>query len=378
MKRAILVLTCFAAMLCSACGSNDDNKSTAGGSTDGGGKKDTTVVANTYVRGADISWYTEMAADGKKFYNAQGAERACPALIKECGMTAVRLRVWVNPQNKHCNFSDAADVAAKAKAAKESGLKVMVDFHFSDWWADPSRQETPADWASCTKAELMQKVKDHVTTTLNLVKATGADVAWVQIGNETRNGMMHPTGQLWNDKGDIADGWTNFVALYNQGYAAAKSVLPNALVMPHVDNAYDDNDWWFKKFKAAGGRMDAIALSHYPQTNDNLTWQQMNTQAAQHVSQLYATYNVPVIVAEFGVKIADETLAAQVTTDFIGRLNTIYQKTPKAVGGIFYWEPEVYGDWKPASYNEFGWGSYNMGAFTAKGRPSSVITEFVK
>ena len=92
----------------------------------------------------------------------------------------------MNPEKKFCQFSDIADVTAKALAAKQAGLNVMIDFHFSDWWADPSRQETPAEWEGLSLEELKVKVAEHVRATLSSVTAQGVSVAWIQIGNENR------------------------------------------------------------------------------------------------------------------------------------------------------------------------------------------------
>ena len=88
-----------------------------------------TPTPTALVKGADISWVTEMESKGYKFYNAAGQERECTALMKELGMNAIRLRVWVNPQG---GWNGKADVVAKARRAKALGLKLLIDFHYSD------------------------------------------------------------------------------------------------------------------------------------------------------------------------------------------------------------------------------------------------------
>ena len=345
------------------------------------------VTVSDCVRGADVSWYTEMAADGKKFYTVDGRESDCMTLMQEIGMEAVRLRVWVQPENKGCHFSDCADVVRKAVAAKEAGLRVMIDFHYSDWWADPSRQETPAAWTDLDEAALLDSVGRHTTGVLTALRAAGVTPEWIQVGNETRNGMLHPTGQLWNNSGDIAGGWQRFVALYNAGYEAAKEVFPTAKVMPHLNHAYENNLWWFDKFKALGGKFDMIALSHYPQVDDNTkTWTEVNRLAVQQVNTLHLRYGVPVVISEVGVKAYDPATGAQVLADFLDglhNLNAAYGNGPRDIdpsicAGIFYWEPEVYGNWKPASYTDFGWGAYDMGAFTNAGQPNAALLELLK
>lgn len=382
MKKMLLFAAFFAAMTVAACGGDDtpeppvtpEEPEQPGEQPDQPGEQPGDQPESTaeFVRGADISWYTEMEADGKKFYTAEGVETPCPQLMRAIGMNAVRLRVWVNPQRKGCgSYSDPADVLVKAKAAHEAALNIMVDFHFSDWWADPSRQEMPLDWEDLDMDALQTAVTDHVRQTLGSLKQAGIPVTWVQVGNETRNGMMHPAGQLWNEQGDLADGWKHFAALYMAGYHAVKEVYPDALVMPHLNHAYENNLWWFDKFRSAGGQMDMIALSHYPQADDDSqSWSALNQAAITQISNLHARYGVPVMVAEFGAKIANEPLAAQVAADFMQRARSLGKGV---CAGVFYWEPEVYGNWRPSWYVPLGWGAYNMGAFTATGRPSSVL-----
>ncbi len=385
MKKLSLLLTLFLALSTAACGGNDDPEQPTpppGGDTekpDEPSKPDLSQPEpiTDFVRGADISWYTEMAAGGKKFYDAQGTAHDCPALMRSIGMNAVRLRVWVNPERKGCgSYSDAADVLAKAKACHAAGLNLMIDFHFSDWWADPSRQDMPLDWADKDFDGLCTAVADHVRSVLTDLKQAGLPVAWVQVGNETRNGMMHPAGQLWDNKGDLPNGWKQFATLYMAGYNAAKEVYPEAFVMPHLNHAYEDNLWWFDKFKAAGAQMDMIALSHYPQAdNDAQTWGALNEAAVAQIKKLQARYGVPVVVSEFGVKVANESLATQVAKDFMTKARAL---GVKVCAGVFYWEPEVYGSWRPQWYVPLGWGAYDMGAFTSTGRPSKVLEPWAK
>ena len=91
-----------------------------------------------FFKGADISWLTEMESKGHRFYNVNGQERECTALMKEYDMNAVRLRVWVDP-SKHNNWCNKEDLLVKAKRAKDLDMDIMVNFHYSDWWADPAK-----------------------------------------------------------------------------------------------------------------------------------------------------------------------------------------------------------------------------------------------
>ena len=367
MKLNKTVFTLLAVAVVVGCGKPDSNENKQGSGSDKEEEKTPEVVVKPFMTGADVSWTSEMEAAGKTFKGTDGKTADLFAILSDCGVDAVRLRVWVGPTG---GWSGKDDVVKLAKRATEKGLAVMVDFHYSDFFADPSRQTVPEAWKADSGdiSKMATHVKDHTTEVLQALKAAGVAPKWVQIGNETRNGMIWPSGQLWNDKGDIAGGWQNFVNLYNAGYNAAKAVFSNILVMPHLNNAFDDNAWWFSKFKAAGGKMDMIALSHYPQTVTGKTWQQANDLAVSRIQALSAANSCKVMISEVGIKASDLALGKQILTDFIGKI-----KSSGSCSGIFYWEPEVYGGWKPAIYTTLGWNSYDMGCFTAQGAPSDAF-----
>src|SRR6266540_4948138 len=116
------------------------------------------ITNNDIAKGADVSWLTQMEAAGKKFYNSAGTEKECMQILKDIGMNSIRLRVWVNPTDGWCN---TADVVAKAVRAKNLGMKIMIDFHYSDTWADPGHQTKPAAWATQDFATLQTSVYNH-------------------------------------------------------------------------------------------------------------------------------------------------------------------------------------------------------------------------
>ncbi len=340
----------------------------------------TVIDDGGFARGADISWVSEMEHDGRTFRKKDGTQADILEVLRDCGFTAIRLRVWVNPYG---GWSGKEDVLALAKRVHAAGMGLMVDFHYSDFFADPSRQQIPAAWAAdeANLDKMCTHVANHTTEVLQALKTAGIDVRWVQVGNETRNGMLWPAGQLWNSSGDLPDGRKHFAQLYSAGYKAAKAVYPDALVMPHLNNAYEDNDWWFKQISAAGARFDAIALSHYPQAESAMTAAQYNQKALAGIRQLHAAYGIPVIVSEVGV-MPSKGDAAAVLKEFMTAARAI-----DGCAGVFYWEPEVYGGWVPSVYKDADaiqrftgkretWGSYNQAAFTSDGRPSSILDAF--
>ena len=159
------------------------------------------AMAQDFAIGADIGWNTEMESKGMKWYNWAGEERTeCTALMKELGMNAVRIRVWVNPE-KHGNWCSKEDVLEKAKRAKALGMDVMIDFHYSDWWADPAKQNIPAAWEKFSFKKMQKALADHTVEVLTLLKDNGITPKWVQVGNETTNGL------LWSVEMDPQTGW---------------------------------------------------------------------------------------------------------------------------------------------------------------------------
>ena len=375
MKKVILMAAFFAAF--ASCGSTKVDPTPEPGPEPTPGPD-----TPTFYKGADISWASEMEAGGIKFKKKDGTEAPLLEVLKSCGINAIRLRVWVKPYG---GWSGKADVVNVAKKVQAAGMSLMVDFHYSDFFADPSRQTIPEDWKADKDNldKMCQHVSAHTKEVLQALKDAGVTVKWVQIGNETRNGMLWPAGQLWTDSGDIADGRKHFAKLYNAGYDAAKAVFSGAVVMPHLNNAYEDNDWWFQQIKAAGGKFDAIALSHYPQAETKYTAAEYNQKALDQIKKLHSTYQIPILISEVGVKSAKSD-AASVLASFVSEVKKL-----DYCQGVFYWEPQVFGGWVPAVYKDADaiykytgkretWGSYDQAAFTASGSPSSILDCFAK
>lgn len=378
--KKLWILALLAAV--TACGGNAKTDPDTPEPTTDPVKPDPTPSAVGFAKGADISWATEMEHDGRTFKKKDGKTAALLDVLKDCGVNAIRLRVWVKPYSGWSGKNDVVNLAKKVKAA---GMKLMIDFHYSDFFADPGRQVIPSDWAADKDdlEKMCKHVSDHTTDILTALKNAGVDVTWIQIGNETRDGMLFPSGSLQfsNKNKEFA----SYVKLSNAGYDAAKAVFPNAYVMPHQDNAFDYNNkkWWFTQFKAQGGKMDMIALSHYPQLQSNA--ETANAQALNTISSLAKELKVPVMVAEIGFKATeDEATAKRLFQNFMTDVQQISD-----CAGVFYWEPEVDGSWKPAIYNSTTaltqytgttqsgtWEAYKLGAFKTDGSPTSVMDVF--
>jgi arabinogalactan endo-1,4-beta-galactosidase len=320
-------------------------------------KSDSHSALSGFAKGADIGWITEMEAAGKKFYNADGKETDCFALMKELGMNAIRLRVWVNPENvpEAGGWCSAVDMLAKAKRAQALGLRLMIDFHYSDWWADPGKQNIPAAWVDMSLEEMKTAVAAHTAEVLNLLKINNIEPEWVQVGNETTNGMLWPLGQA--DKS-----MANYAALHNAGYDAVKTVFPAAKVIVHIDNGFDNARfrWILGGLKQNGGKWDIIGMSLYPSAAD---WQTKNEQCIANVQDMIARYGTEVIICEVGMAWNEADAAKAFLSDLIARAKAVPDDKCQ---GVFYWEPQAYGGWK----------GYTLGAFDNSGKATRAMEAF--
>ena len=318
------------------------------------GSEPAPVVQAGFAKGADIGWVTEMEAAGRKFYNATGAETECFALMKSLGLNTIRLRVWVNPTPL---WNNAADVVAKAVRAKNLGLRVMIDFHYSDSWADPGKQTKPAAWASMNFTDLKNALAAHTTDILNQLKTAAVTPEWVQVGNETNNGMLWPEGRA-------STSMSNFTQLINTGYDAVKAVFPNAKVIVHISNGYDNNlfRWMFDGLTTNGAKYDVIGMSLYP-SYFGAGWASANQQCLTNMNDMVTRYNKEVMIVEVGMPWDQAAACKLFITDLITKTKSIAGN--KGLG-VLYWEPQCFNGWK----------GYTLGAFDNSGKPTIAFDAF--
>ena len=312
----------------------------------------TSVQAAVFAKGSDVGWLSQMEASGIKFYNSSGTQQDCLKVLQGVGMNSIRLRVWVNPSAGWCN---QADVVKMAVRAKNLGLRIMIDFHYSDSWADPGQQTKPAAWSSHGISQLYTDVWQHTTNVMVALKAAGVTPEWVQVGNETNNGM------LWND-GKASTSMANFAGLITSGYNGVKQNFPNAKVIVHISNGYDNSlfRWMFDGLKANGAKYDVIALSLYPTTSN---WATLNSQALTNMNDMVARYGKEVMVSEVGLDASAASTSKSFLTDIIAKTKAV--SGGKGLG-VFYWEPESYNNWQ----------GYTKAAFGSNGRPTVALDAF--
>lgn len=316
-----------------------------------------TPTPTVFSKGADIGWLAQMEATNYHFYDADGTEKNCLQLLKDRGMNTIRLRVWVNPSNDKTNGHCSKDeTVAMAVRAKNMGMRVMIDFHYSDSWADPSKQYKPAAWANHTFAELKNDVYNHTFEVLTALNAAGVTPEWVQIGNEIPGGMLWPEGSSNN--------FSQLAQLLNKGYDATKAVNPAIKVIVHIDEGNNNSKfrWFFDNATANQVKYDVIGLSYYPYwLNSDYTATIQNLGA--NLNDMVSRYNKEVMVVEVG---GDFTLV-QNTKDMLVAVINAVKNVPNNKGlGVIYWEPE----------GEKSWSGYQLNCWLSNGKPSPALDAF--
>ena len=305
-----------------------------------------------FIKGADCSWITQQEAEGIKFYNSNGVETEGMALLKSQGINLIRLRVWVNPTG---NYNTMQDVLLKAKRATALGLQLLIDFHYSHTWADPSQQAIPTSWAGQNLEQLKTSVYNHTTAQLQLLKDNNISPTYVQIGNETNNGMLWPIGQATTSM-------SAFTQLFNSGCEAAKSIFPNTKVMFHVSNGYNAalSQWLLDGITNNQAKFDCVGLSLYPSPTN---WQTYTSQCITNINNIIARYNKPVMIAEIGMPHDSPNECKQFIQSLIAQSIAIPNNNAL---GVVYWEPQCYNNWQ----------GYSLGAFSTNGRPTVALQGF--
>lgn len=214
-------------------------------------------------RGVDISFYDQITTLGGT-YKYQNKDFDFFDILKSANVNWVRLRLWVDPQDEWCNLEHTIKIAKKAK---QNGFKFLLDFHYSDTWADPAQQTIPQSWQSLIESDktttvtnLATKIKEYTESVLNEFIAQDVKPDMVQTGNEITNGMLWHYGTT--NGGDC----TNLMLFLSKATTAVREKLPEATIMLHLDRGGDNTtaSWWFGEAKKFNIDYDIIGLSYYP------------------------------------------------------------------------------------------------------------------
>lgn len=351
-------------------------------------------IRSDFIKGADISMLKEIELKNGKFYD-QGVEKDCLDILQQHGINWVRLRIWNNPivdgvevGGGNTDEAKALEIAARAKAR---GMKVLLDFHYSDFWADPGKQNKPAAWANHDAKQLQKDVYDYTSKVMKDFTAKGITPDMVQVGNELNNGMLWPEG-----KPVSSEGYKNLAGMIGQGLKAVRDNDPNHQVklMVHLANG-GDNALYRSFFDALivvnkVNDFDVIGLSYYP------FWHGKMEQLENNMNDISARYNKDVVVVETAFGFTNDGFDAQKnvygpTEERIGGYKSSVQgqatglrNVMEAVSkvnnkrgmGIFYWEPDWIptpgAGWKHGEGNEWE----NLAMFDFKGNALESLDVF--
>ena len=315
------------------------------------------IAQSRFAKGADVSWLPQMEASGYVFKDKDGKPSDCLKILKSLDMNTIRLRVFVNPNNDKINgHCSKEETIAMALRAKKLGMMVMIDFHYSDSWADPGKQFKPKAWEGHDFSQLLTDVYDHTYEVLFDLKKAGVIPEWVQIGNEIPGGFLWPDGSTkhWNQLGQ----------LLNKGYEATRKVDSKIKVIVHVDegnNIAKFNDF-FDHATEQKVKYDVIGLSYYPYWVKK-DYKETILDLQTNMNDLVRKYGKEVMVVETG----GESHQVENTYQLLAATLKAVRAVPERKGlGVLYWEPQGVGSWS----------KYGLNAWLEDGRPSPALDAF--
>ena len=323
------------------------------------------TTTTDFVKGADVGFLTGQERHGVKFHDRNGRERECLELLKnDYQMSAIRMRVWVNPRGGSC---DKNELLALARRVKALGMQLMVDFHYSDSWADPAKQPIPKAWEGHTYKQMKRDLAQHTIEVLTLLKENDIEPRWVQVGNETANGLLWPMGHIEKNP-------KQYAGFIRAGYDAVKKVFPKTIVIVHLDRGHKQSlyDWNLDIVRKYGGRWDMIGMSLYPywamEGHPELKADDIITDCMSNIRHVSEKYKCDVMIVETGFEV-DEQHPEKMEEGRRQLTRVIKEARSMTNGrcrGVFYWEPQCLP------------GGYKLGAFDHNAAPTAIMEAFVE
>lgn len=317
-----------------------------------------------YAIGADLS-FLKSAEDKGFTFRENNNPKSGLQIFRDHGYNWIRLRLFHTPTQLPNNL---AYTITLAKKAKEMGFKFLLDYHYSDTWADPGKQFIPKAWEGMSHNQLVKAVFEYTRETIIKFREAGVLPDMVQIGNEVINGMLWPDGKL-------PDNWDNFAELTKAGingvYSGCDS-LDRPSIMIHIDQGGNKakTKYFFDRLLSSGVRFEYIGQSYYP------WWHGTLLDLRENMYFMAKEYKKPVILVEVAYcaspteyknKPAPFPETPEGQREFLNEVNNIVLSTPDNLGvGIFWWEPATMGGRSTRDY------------FDENGNVLPVITVFDK
>lgn len=313
-----------------------------------------------FIKGFDISSLLEVERCGGVFRDGGEALDALE-ILRRYGANWVRLRLWNDPYDEHgedygAGVCDLPVVLTLARRAKNAGMRWLLDFHYSDFWADPGKQTVPKAWRHLGERELDGAIYQYTKDVLAACRAAGVEPDMVQVGNELTNGLLWPAGRTPH--------WEAICRYISAGVRAVREEIPGAKIMVHLDNGGNHQLYreWFDHYFQLGGTCDIIGLSYYP------FWHGTLADLAANMNDIAPHYGKDLIVVETSMGFTmdsyagheqlpdgerkgaatrpeltariDYPMTPQGQADFVADLLRIIREVPQERGkGFFWWEP---------------------------------------
>lgn len=349
-----------------------------------------------FIRGIDVSMLYQIEENGGKFYD-NGIEKDPLEILKDHGVNWIRLRVWNDPFDEkgqplgggNCDYIKMTQIAQRAKAL---GLKICLDFHYSDWWADPGKQNKPKAWKDLKGTSLVKEVSNFTTKVLDYMKKNNALPDMIQVGNEVNNGFLWPDGQLI---GVNVGGFDGFVKLLNAGITAIRKISKSIKIAIHLSDGGNNSlyRWFFEEITRRKVDFDIIGVSYYPY------WHGTLDELKANLNDISQRYNKDVVILEtayawtlqdidghpniFGGDMEmmggyKATIQGQASA--IRDIMEVVAQVPNKRGlGIFYWEgcwiPVKGAGWKTGEGNP--WENQTLFDFNGNALPSLDVFNLV-
>lgn len=334
-------------------------------------------LSKDFIRGVDVSSIISLEQSGVKFYDIWGIRADVFKVLAQAGVSHVRIRVWNNPYDNdgngygggNCDLEKAIEMG---KRATRNGLKVLIDFHYSDFWADPAKQKAPKAWQSYTVDQRVDAIYNFTKESLTRIINSGVDVDMVQVGNETGYGFCGcATWDMGSDYTVVP--FSDLARLMNAGSRAIREINPNILIVVHNTEPQNSYQWISKDYHDNNVDYDVFASSYYPNIHGSIA------NLKSELKYIADTYGKKVMVAEtqypytkdngdgyanaLSEKIGDMKypISVQGQAQHVRDVcQAIHEIGNKGIG-VFYWECA----WIPVgtvwSDNEPIWGQYGSG-----------------